>query len=449
MQPAENLIDRKRGLIADRVYSPELYDRELERVFGRCWLFLGHDSMIPNKHDYFTHFMGETNVIVQRDGARRIRAYLNKCRHRGNLVCPYDRGNARSFSCAYHGWVYSDGRLTGVPYSREAYAGDINMDEWGLVEVPCLASFGGLIFGSWDADAMSLDDYLGDAKWYLEKFLLRENLGGLEVIPGPHRYILPANWKIVSENLAGDHYHFTTTHGGFLEALHDSEDKRIALTGPSTAGQFHGFSVSLNHHRGVPHGIFQLRYGPGPLETDLAAAEELGRDAVDWVRERHGLLHETLQDVKLKPYSFQGGNIFPNFGLTGVGSALYGKALFLHHPRSANRTEVWMWCAVEKNAPASVKERARFVLMQRFAATGMVVADDNAIFERIGENLNTPPLRPWPMHYAMGLGHEAPDPRPAELAGEPQQWPGLLTRTYQEAAQRDFYRYWSDLMGMN
>lgn len=449
MQPAENLIDRKHWLIADRVFSPELYDRELERVFGRCWLFLGHDSMIPKKHDYFTHYMGKSNVIVQRDSAGRVRAYLNKCRHRGNLVCPYDRGNASNFSCAYHGWVYSDGRLTSVPHSREAYSGDIDMNAWGLIEVPRLASFGGLIFGSWDADAMSLDDYLGDAKWYLEKFLLRENLGGLEVLPGPHRYMLPANWKIASENLAGDHYHFMSTHGGFLEALRKSEDKRIALTGPSTMGEFCAFSVSLNHGTGVPHGIFQLRYGPGPLETDLAAAEQLEPDAVDWVRERHRLLQELLQGVKLRPYSFQGGNIFPNFGLTGVGSALYGKALILHHPRGANQSEVWMWCAVEKNAPASVKERAQFVLMQRFAATGIVVADDNAIFERIAENLNTPPSRPWPLHYAMALGHEATDPRPPELAGEPQQWPGLLTRTYQETAQRDFYRYWSDLVGMS
>jgi phenylpropionate dioxygenase-like ring-hydroxylating dioxygenase large terminal subunit len=449
MQDVESLVDRKRWLIADQVFSQELYDRELERIFGRCWLFLGHESMIPNRHDYVTHFMGESNVIVQRDGQGRIRAYLNKCRHRGNLVCPYDRGNTKNFSCAYHGWVYSDGKLIGVPNSRDAYAGEINMDEWGLVEVPRLASFGGLIFGCWDADAMSLDDYLGDAKWYLENFLLREKLGGLEVLPGPQRYMLPANWKIVSENFAGDHYHFNVTHGGFLEALRNSEDRRLALTGPSTAGTFHGFSVALNHGNGVPHGIFQLRYGAGPLQTDLAAAEQLGQDAVDWVHERQRILEDALKDLKRRPYSFQGGNIFPNFALTGIGSALYGKALMLHHPRSANQTEAWVWCAVEKNAPASVKERSRFVVMQRFAATGMVVADDNAIFERIAENLNTQPSRRWPMHYAMAAGRDEIDPRPPEFAGEPQQWPGLLTPPYQETIQRDFYRYWSDLIGVN
>lgn len=446
MHDVDTLIDRQRWLIGDRVFSRELYDRELERVFGRCWLLLGHDSMIPNRHDYFTHLMGEANVIVQRDGQGKVRAYLNKCRHRGNLVCPYDRGNAKSFSCAYHGWVYSDGKLTGVPHNREAYAGGIDMDEWGLVEVPRLATFGGLIFGCWDTGAMPLDDYLGDAKWYLEDFLLRQKLGGLEVVPGPQRHILPANWKIVSENLAGDNYHFSVTHGGFVEALGKSADKRVALTGPSTAGSFYDFSVALNHDKGVPHGIFLLRYGPGPLQTDLAAAAELGADAVDWVRERHRILEELLAAWKLKPYSFQGGNIFPNFAMTGVGSALYGKALILHHPRGADCTEVWLWCAVEKNAPAAVKERARFVLMQRFAATGMVNADDNAIFERIGENLNRPPSRRWPMHYAMALGHEDNDPRPPELAGVPQQWPGLLTPAHQETAQRDFYRHWSDLV---
>ncbi|HEX4409418.1 MAG TPA: SRPBCC family protein [Xanthobacteraceae bacterium] len=449
MPDLRSLIDQKHWLIGDQVFAQDIYQRELETVFGRCWLFVGHDSMVPKPHDYFTHFMGETGVIVQRDGAGRIRGYLNKCRHRGNIVCPYDRGNAKNFSCAYHGWVYSDGKLIGVPHSDEAYAGGINFDEWGLVEIPKLQSWGGLIFGCWDPDAISLDDYLGDARWYLEHFLLREKLGGLEVIPGVQRYMVPTNWKIVSENLAGDHYHFMVTHGGFVEALRKSEDKRIALTGVSTGGRFHAFSVALNHDHGVPHGIFQLRSGSGQLETDLTAAEELGPEAVAWVHERQRVLEEELKDFKHKPYSFQGGNIFPNLGLTGVGSALYGKAFMLHHPRGADRTEVWTWCAVEKNAPAAVKERARFVLMQRFAATGMVVSDDSAIFERIAENLNTPPSRQWPMHYAMAMAQEGEDPRPAALAGEPQRWPGLLTQTFQETAQRDFYRYWSELMNTN
>jgi phenylpropionate dioxygenase-like ring-hydroxylating dioxygenase large terminal subunit len=449
MSNTANLIDQRRWLINDQVFGQELYQRELERIFGRCWLFLGHDSMVPEPHDYFTTFMGETNVIVQRDGAGHVRGYLNKCRHRGNIVCPYDRGNARNFSCAYHGWVYSDGKLVGVPHCDEAYSGDINLADWGLVEIPKLETWGGLIFGCWDTDAISLDAYLGDARWYLEHFLLREKLGGLEVIPGPHRYRVPTNWKIVSENLAGDHYHFMVTHGGFVEALRKSEDRRIALTGPSTGGAFDSFSVALNHEQGVPHGIFQLRYGSGPLETDLASAEELGPEAVAWVRERQRVLDESLKDFKHKPSSFQGGNIFPNFGLTGMGSALYGKGFMMHHPRGANGTEVWTWCAVEKNAPAAVKERARFVLMQRFAATGMVVADDNVIFERIADNLNTPPSKQWPMHYAMALSREGSDPRPVEFAGEPQQWPGLLTQSYQETAQRDFYRHWSELMSMN
>jgi phenylpropionate dioxygenase-like ring-hydroxylating dioxygenase large terminal subunit len=449
MHDVANFIDQNEWLIGDQVFSQELYERELERVFGRCWLLLGHEGMIPNSYDYLTHFMGESNVIVQRDGQGRIRAYLNKCRHRGNLVCPYDRGNAKNFSCAYHGWTYSDGKLKGVPNNFDAYLNEIKVDEWGLVEVPRLATLGGLIFGCWDADAVSLEDYLGDAKWYLETFLLREKLGGLEILPGPQRYTMPANWKLLAENFAGDHYHFGATHGGVLYALRKVQDKRVALTGSSTEGQFHGFSVALNYAKGVPHGIWELRHGPGPLQTDLAAAEQLGPDAVEWVQERQRVLEETLKDFKLKPYCFHGGNIFPNFAMIGVGSALYGKGLILHHPRGANSTEVWMWCAVEKNAPESVKQRSRFVLMQRQAAAGMVAPDDHAIFERVSENLNTPPARRWPMHYAMALGHEQEDPRPPELAVEPQQWPGLLAPSYQETIQRDFYRYWSELMNAN
>src|SRR5215469_6730864 len=142
MQDIENFVDRNEWLIGDQVFSQELYEGELERIFGRCWLLLGHESMIPNSYDYFTHFMGESSVIVQRDGQKRIRAYLNRCRHRGNLVCPYDRGNAKIFSCTYHGWTYSDGKLKGIPHDFDAYHNEIKADEWGLIEVPRLTSFG-------------------------------------------------------------------------------------------------------------------------------------------------------------------------------------------------------------------------------------------------------------------------------------------------------------------
>tara|TARA_R110000868_G_scaffold198069_1_gene444344 strand:- start:21078 stop:22433 length:1356 start_codon:yes stop_codon:yes gene_type:complete len=445
MTQFQSIVRPEKGLIGSEVFSQELYELELERVFGKSWLFVGHDSMIPNKHDYVTHYMGEEPVIVLRDSKGAVRVFLNKCRHRGNALCLYDRGNAQSFTCSYHGWTFTDGDLTGIPYYKKAYLEELDMNEWGLIEAPRIDTCGGLIFACWDANVMPLDDFLNEGKWYLENFLLQEEMGGLEVLPGPQRYIMPINWKLLAENFAGDDYHFVSTHASVGQALSAGQDNRIAVTPGAVRENTHDFSVVTGYRNGVPHGFLELKCGPGPLDQDLNQAKSMSKEAVEWVTERHRRLQERMSAFDSNPHSFHAGNIFPNLALIGAGSALYGKGLICHHPRGPNKTEVWMWCAIEKSAPEEVKERQRFVLLQRQAAAGMVAPDDHENFQRISENLHSPESRKWPLHYGMALGHDDDDPRPTELRND-RQWPGHLIPQYSEVIQREFYRYWNTLM---
>jgi len=157
------LVDTERGMISRRIFiEPEIYEQEQQRIFARCWLFLCHDSQIPRPGDFLTTTMGEDPVLVVRNTAGSVGAFLNVCRHRGNRLCRADDGNAASFICAYHGWTFAnDGRLTGVPNLREAYHGDLDRESLGLIRVSQLESYQGLWFASFDPAAPPLREYLG------------------------------------------------------------------------------------------------------------------------------------------------------------------------------------------------------------------------------------------------------------------------------------------------
>ena len=207
------LVDPDNGLISRRIHiEPEIYQQELEQIFARCWLFLCHESQLPNPGDYMTTYMAEDPILCVRGNDGKIRAFLNSCRHRGNRVCRADTGNTASFTCAYHGWTYgNDGKLTGVPYLEDGYYNELKMEEWGLVPVTQVDSHKGLYFGTFDADAPSLKEYLGETAWYLDNFFQR-NEGGIEIIGGAHKWVLPCNWKYAAENFSGDAYHVQTSH---------------------------------------------------------------------------------------------------------------------------------------------------------------------------------------------------------------------------------------------
>ncbi len=132
------LVDMAAGRISREIFvNDEIYREELERLFARAWLFVGHESQIPKPGDYFVSGMGEELVILCRDRAGKVHVFLNSCRHRGMKVCRYDEGNTPVFTCPYHGWSYgTDGRLVGVPYFREAYQREARQVAVGLGRGP-------------------------------------------------------------------------------------------------------------------------------------------------------------------------------------------------------------------------------------------------------------------------------------------------------------------------
>ena len=204
------VIDPATGKLDRRIFSDQaVYDDEMEKIFGRAWLMIGHESLVPAPDDFFHTYMGEDPVILTRDGQGRLHALLNMCRHRGNRVVRCDDGNAKRFMCTYHGWTYrNDGTLEHVPGEAEAYYGALDKPSLGLIEAR-VETYAGIVFATWAKDAPSLEAYLGDARWYLDTVFNRRD-GGMQAL-GPMKWLEPVNWKTLVDNCS-DNYHVPTSH---------------------------------------------------------------------------------------------------------------------------------------------------------------------------------------------------------------------------------------------
>jgi 3-phenylpropionate/trans-cinnamate dioxygenase alpha subunit len=408
-----NLVDAERGLVSRCIFiEPEIYQQELERIFARCWLFLCHESQVPHPGDFFATYMGEDPVLLIRDTGGKVNAFLNICRHRGNRLCRADAGNAASLTCAYHGWTYgNDGRLIGVPYLREAYYGELEREQWGLIPVAQLDSYKGLIFATFDPIAPPLRDYLGEMAWYLDTFFDRRE-GGIEVVGGVHKWLMPCNWKLPAENFGGDGYHTSWSHLSAIKTGFAGDFRLRPTTGGTLVSPGNGHCI-------IALGPNDVAEPPEPellsyeAETRLEVEKRLGN--------RIGAVNPVV------------GTVFPNFSMLRATSHTFR----VWHPRGPEKTEVWSWVFVDKAAPPHVKEALRLSGVRGFGPSGTFEQDDMDNWQECTQTSRGVVSRRYQLNMQMGLGHERFN---QELGA----WASDFRLS--ESNHRQFYRRWAQLM---
>jgi phenylpropionate dioxygenase-like ring-hydroxylating dioxygenase large terminal subunit len=416
----DSMIDLDRGTISREIFvSPELFREELEKLFTRAWLFVGHESQIPNPGDFFVSRMGSESVILCRDQAGAVHVFLNSCRHRGMKVCRYEQGNTSLFVCPYHSWSYTtDGRLQGVPLFRVLYDGTLNRDEWSLIEVAKLATYKGTVWASWDPAAPDFLAYLGDAVDHLDQVLdCRDGRpGGSEVI-GVHKWILPANWKFAAENFLGDTYHNPSHRSVDMIGIGPSAQRGIK--GRRDNEYEGGQHVWVSFPAG--HGMHSVLTRPdadyGHSYQQYPEVDAYFRDCFEARKRRLG------ERARLLPFV---GNIFPNASYHGR----QPRGICVWHPHGATETEAWRFFLVDADAPAAVKDVLRRFYMRYSGPAGMTEQDDMENWLYATASSQGPIARRHPFNYQQSMG--------AYRTGDP--LPGDVSTQVTEQSARNYYR---------
>jgi benzoate/toluate 1,2-dioxygenase alpha subunit len=394
-----------------RVYTePGIFELELERIFGRTWVFVGHASEVAQPGDYTTTRLGRQPVILTRDPEGALHVLFNRCPHRGAVVCREERGTSGRFRCIYHGWTFNNrGQLMGVPY-REGYGDDFRMDDYALAAVPRVEVYRGFVFACLRADVEPLESYLGRAKQYLDLIVDRAPEGEIEVTKGVQKYAFHGNWKLQLENFV-DSYHPAFTHESAFERFYQRTGR------PGGRGDEGAENVYL----GNGHSMIDYSAGPGGENRVRAQV-----DAAHVARLQERLGPEQAERVLTR--GAMNLAIFPN--------------LLFHSPRQHYRvvrpvavdyTEVYAYPYRLKGAAEEENARQVRGVAIWAGAAGLGQPDDIEAFDRVQEGLGIPSLE-WVLFH-RGRQRERVEPS-GEVRG----------RGADEVAQRGQHREYKRLM---
>jgi p-cumate 2,3-dioxygenase alpha subunit len=357
--------------------DPGILERERKRIFDVCWIYVGHDSEVRAPGDFKTRAVCGRPVIFCRDGKNDIRVFLNTCRHRGAMVCREAEGNARVYSCFYHGWTYDrDGKLAGVP-GEASYPKSFHKGDWGLAEAPRVESYRGFVFVNFDANAMPLEDYLAGAKEYIDLVVDQSPSGRMEIIQGTQEYDIRANWKLLVEN-SFDDYHLLTTHSTWLDYMRNSG---LEMKKPERGHLLpaHGVGRSLGNGHGV---VDNENFRGRPVAKWIPLYGEAAKPEIERIRAE---LLERLGEERAKRVADTNRNlvVFPNLVLND-GSSVTVRTF---HPLAADHMRVSAWAL----GPVEETPAARAIRLDSFLTFygpgGFATPDDIEALEMVQAGL--------------------------------------------------------------
>ena len=408
----------------DLYTSEDIFALEMQRLWQRAWLFVGHDSQIPESGDFITTVLAGQPVLMTRGDDGRISVLHNRCAHKGAPLSSEPQGNTgRLLRCAYHGWTYRpDGSLLGVPMRAGYEHSDFQNSSarHGLTPFGEVAVHQGFVFARAQSDGSSFQDSMGELLQTLDLLVQRSPQGRLRVACGVLKTEFRANWKIYLENI-NDAFHPVTTHASVVQAATSAWGKPAEEAPvPLSMKQLLPFGASYSFFEQM--GARLLPGGHSVLGTQQSlhtAYTELGSYEQD-LEAAHG--HERAHAVLA--FAPQNVVFYPSMSLKGM-----PQVMRVLRPLSAGRTILEAWAFEAVGAPTSLLENALLYNRQVFSPMSMVAHDDLHLFEGIQHSLSCAG-NPWISLHRGGDTRMGMTPRDVSGIDE-----GLMRNQYHAWAQ--------------
>lgn len=428
----------------------ELYQLEMEKIFAKTWVFLAHETEIPNSGDFVQRDLGSDSVLVTRDRDGQVHVVLNVCTHRGMKVSTLDMGNTQAHMCIYHGWAFKpNGDFIGAPVEKECMHGKMMSKEQLSLTKARVALYGGMIFATWNIHGPSFDEFLGDAKFYYDTLWCRTTKG-MEVLGPPQRFMIRANWKAAAEQGASDGFHTLTLHRWLGEIGPYAKKPGQEGGGADLTPEMYGIEVWTDHGHTMRCIDLdrKVRRITGKDPSELSPQEKLT------VLPPPGLTPEMIPEVvnrlsteqvrMMSSNPPQVGNFFPN-GLfefiylpTADGKVVGAMALHTYVPMGPDKFMFMNWILAEKDTPPEQKAAMLRISCQLLGTSGMVEQDDSDT---------------WPHQTIVAKGamsrHITLKYQAKFETGAPEGWPGpghVGSGFTKDDTNWSFWTYWHELM---
>ena len=337
-----------------------LFDLEMKYIFEGNWVYLAHESQIPNNNDYYTTHIGRQPIIIARNRNGELNAMINACSHRGAQLCRHKKGNKATYTCPFHGWTFNNsGKLLKVKDPAEAgYSDCFNKDgSHDLKKVARFESYKGFLFGSLNPDVPSLEEFLGETTKIID-MIVGQSDQGLEVLRGSSTYTYEGNWKLTAENGA-DGYHVSAVHWNYAATTQHRKEAQAAdnirAMSAGSWGKQGGGSYGFDHG----HMLLWTQWANPEDRPNFSKADEytqaFGAPMSKWMIERSRNLC-----------------LYPNVYLMDQ----FGSQIRVLRPISVNKTEVTIYCIAPVGEEPEARARRIRQYEDFFNASGMATPDD-------------------------------------------------------------------------